>query len=927
MPERRFVGSRNWILDNTWIVPHNLWLATKYNAHINVEVCSSVVAVKYLFKYVYKGHDKTTMNVHEAVARRRAAAAAAAAAIAARDQAQAQAQEQPPQEQPPQEQPPQEQPPREQPPQEQPQVQDPNAANDPAVPDAAPRRAGKTVNEPDDYLDSRYVSACEALWRIFKFKLHGRSPAVIRLQVHLEEEQTVTYNDEDDLQHVVDVAKDSALMAWMKLNEADPEARAFTYPEIPLHYVWRRRRWIKRRYKRKVITRMYFVHPKDKERFCLRLLLLTAKGATSFEELRTTPHRDNPDRQVVHETFKQAALALGLLESDNEWYDLLREAAHDRLPGELRRLFAWVLTQCNPSDPLMLWQEFADDLALDYLRGICRRRETREREQHDPYAAVQPTPLNQDQVDAQERQDKVDSRNAALADLHRILIEMSVGHGLGEFGELYAQFTGDDLEQIIGLYEAEAPEQEHEPQEPLPLNQGQRQAFDTIIQAVQRQDVQGNLFFVDVPGGTGKSFLYNRLIAHFLDHQQDVIPVASAGIAALVLTGGRTAHSTFNIPINIHDESTCHIPYGCALAERIRNASLIIWDEAPMSHKNIFRAVDKGQIENGSLRFASLWPDVQVLRLTENMRAGQNPENADFCQFLLRVGEGREPSILQDPPRSTIRILDRFIFRPIAPDDPNLTLHAEKQFIRTLYPGMAGRLSTAQGLQAPEILEFFAQRALLTPLNANVDLLNSLATEMIPGDAIIYNARDCIPKDESPDAGQYPPEFLNSMNPSGLPPFKLELKVGQPIILLRNINPAKVLCNGTRLIVLRLGQRFIDAKVMHGVNKGHRILIPRTPITNSENDLSFPILFRRTQFPVKPAFTMSINKAQGQTLDRVGLYLPQPVFGHGQLYVALSRCTSPQNMKVLIENGSQEGHEGTYTHNIVYKRLLLDQHV
>jgi len=62
-------------VDNTWIVPHNLWLSTKYNAHINVEVCSSIAAVKYLFKYVYKGHDKTKMAVHPAVARHRPRAA------------------------------------------------------------------------------------------------------------------------------------------------------------------------------------------------------------------------------------------------------------------------------------------------------------------------------------------------------------------------------------------------------------------------------------------------------------------------------------------------------------------------------------------------------------------------------------------------------------------------------------------------------------------------------------------------------------------------------------------------------------------------------------------------------------------------------------------------------------------------------------
>ena len=64
------------------------------------------------------------------------------------------------------------------------------------------------------------------------------------------------------------------------------------------------------------------------------------------------------------------------------------------------------------------------------------------------------------------------------------------------------------------------------------------------------------------------------------------------------------------------------------------------------------------------------------------------------------------------------------------------------------------------------------------------------------------------------------------------------------------------------------------------------------------------------------------NKTQGQTLGTVGLYLPQPVFGHGQLYAALSQCTDPQKLKVLIENGAIDGQPGFYTRNIVYKNVL-----
>jgi ATP-dependent exoDNAse (exonuclease V) alpha subunit len=81
-------------------------------------------------------------------------------------------------------------------------------------------------------------------------------------------------------------------------------------------------------------------------------------------------------------------------------------------------------------------------------------------------------------------------------------------------------------------------------------------------------------------------------------------------------------------------------------------------------------------------------------------------------------------------------------------------------------------------------------------------------------------------------------------------------------------------------------------------------------------------MFKRRQFPVRPAFAMTINKSQGQTPENVGLYIPAPVFIYGQLYVALSRCTDEKNLKVLITDGSILGLKGSYTRNVVYLRVL-----
>jgi ATP-dependent DNA helicase PIF1 len=161
-------------------------------------------------------------------------------------------------------------------------------------------------------------------------------------------------------------------------------------------------------------------------------------------------------------------------------------------------------------------------------------------------------------------------------------------------------------------------------------------------------------------------------------------------------------------------------------------------------------------------------------------------------------------------------------------------------------------------------------------------------------------------------------------NFSGVPPHKLLLRVGCPIILLRNLTGG--LANGTRLIVKRLGERVIEAEVATGPAKGEVVCIPRLAITPS--DTSMPFTLRRLQFPVRPAFAMTVNKSQGQTLRMVGLYLPNSVFSHGQLYVALSRVGRKQAVRVLVEGGwVNEGEienapEGLYTANVVYREVL-----
>ncbi|XP_017462181.1 PREDICTED: uncharacterized protein LOC108355534, partial [Rhagoletis zephyria] len=144
--------------------------------------------------------------------------------------------------------------------------------------------------------------------------------------------------------------------------------------------------------------------------------------------------------------------------------------------------------------------------------------------------------------------------------------------------------------------------------------------------------------------------------------------------------------------------------------------------------------------------------------------------------------------------------------------------------------------------------------------NVHVNSINYQILENLPDEVTTYKSVDSAMNQD--DAVNYPVEFLNSMEPLGMPPHCLNLKVGSSIILLRNFNAPKQ-CNGTRLAVKKLIANLVEATILTGKAKGEIVLIPRIPLIKT--DMTFE--FKRLQFPVRLAFAMSVNKAPGQTLQ------------------------------------------------------------
>ncbi|XP_015940717.1 uncharacterized protein LOC107466243 [Arachis duranensis] len=483
------------------------------------------------------------------------------------------------------------------------------------------------------------------------------------------------------------------------------------------------------------------------------------------------------------------------------------------------------------------------------------------------------------------------------------------------------------------------------------MNIGQRKAFDVIIQAVNGN--AGGFFFVYGCGGTGKTYLYRTLSAAIRSKRGIVLNVASSGIASLLLPNGRTAHSRFKIPLELTEDSVCCIKQGTSLAKLICKARLIIWDEAPMLNKLCYEALDKcfrdilssepyynaelpfggkvvvlggdfrqilpvipmgsrQDIVHSAINASYLWQHCTVLTLTVNMRLTIGPTDKavddviEFSKWLLDIGDGLVGDSMDGESEVHIHP-DILIHDSIRPFD---------DMVEFVYPNLLANITQPS---------YFKHRSILGPTLEVVNEVNTLIMDRLEGDKKFYLSCDSLCVEEGnmeSDLDTITPDVLNAISCSGLPPHQLTLKVGVPVMLLRNIDQSNGLCNGTRLQVRKLGNHVVECMTLTGNKVGQVVIIPRMDMIPTNQGL--PFRFQRRQFPIIVSFAMTINKSQGQTLTTVGLYLPRPVFSHGQLYVALSRVKSKNGLRVLIQNN--KCNVATSTINVVYREIFGNIH-
>ena len=442
------------VIDNRWVVTYCPTLLETFNCHINVEVVTSIRSVKYLYKYIYKGHDAATVTIGE--------------------------------------------------------------SND-----------GRLINhdEIQDFIETRYVGPVEACYRILSKSLQDKSHSIIRLPVHLPNQQSVIISGNvnsiaDNLNY-----SSSMLLDYFKLNLANAKARQYFYADIPSHFVYKKQKttdatvtsWQVRRQHFNCIGRMYSISPTQLELFHLRLLLLHVKGATSFDSLKTVDG-------IIQPTFTAACLALGLIEDDQEWIRAMEEATVWMMPLQLRLLFIRILIHCQPVCPEELWDKFKDAMSEDFSRT----------------------------------NEIVVSNRIAYSHINDLLNKE--GRSLADFPTMEQRVeqcvSCNTNNEVLSLQRiAEIGQQQY-----MKLNDEQREIVDTVLHAVEiNNHDSNNCIYIDGPGGSGKTFIYTTLYNMLSSKNIKVYSMAFTGIAATLLPHGKTVHKTFGIPVPMYHDSSSNI--------------------------------------------------------------------------------------------------------------------------------------------------------------------------------------------------------------------------------------------------------------------------------------------------------------------------------------------------------------------------------
>ena len=844
--------------DNRYVVSYNIVLLTQFMSHFNIEAVGSPVVIRYLFKYLFKDDEYANVSVS-----------------------------------------------------------------------AKDGEKNKT-DECMSYLTGIHIGSLEAIGYLLGTKMRYIDPSVTRLDVHLAGQQRLYYFPGKEAE-ALDKATDTTLTAWFAANsdaKRDPSSKyqgiqTLNYITVPEYFAFSRDKaeWTLRksyvycpRTESLVTTdrsraakshllaigRLYRTPVLDKELQALRTILMVRKGPTSFDDLMTVEGKKC-------ESFTDAANEMGLLQ-DGELVKLtLVDAVKTTVSGRCLRFTLAVLLNSfaiPPNNMKELWKTYKVEL--------CKR----------PLKQGETAP-DEDEATVSEQEE-----NEALLDIQNVLRNICGSDvKLEVFGlptpTAAVRSANDGVSWVMKdeIYNMEKQWQEWEKIEPK-LNTKQRDAVQRVQLSVTQG--KGEMFLLQGAAGTGKTFTYQAMLSWCRSHrgvpaQGDThrpniaLAVASSGIAAMLLPGGRTSHNRFKFPLDLYPDdhhSVCKLTK--EIEDLIRATDLIVFDEVVMANRGHIELLDrtcrkvtgkamwfggitvvlggdfkqilpvtegdKSATLKNCLHTSPLFQNMTMLSLIEIMR---QKDDKEWATYLGTIGDGsrndRDSSI-----SLPINLYRKNCGNYVVPDD----------LITHVFP-LIGEGVVGNGM-------------ILAPTNKAQKAMNNICLKRLCGKQkeVLHEfqltGKDTCTEESVEGESAIDSDVMNAYQQTGIPDHCITVKVGAPLMLLKNLNPPKGLCNGTRFIVTGVTQLNIQGIIVGDPQRvGMAVNIPRVKNTPDEKKAGFSM--QRVQFPVALSFASTINKSQGQTLDRVGLDLTESqCFAHGQLYVALSRCPKAKHVKVAV---------------------------
>lgn len=656
------------------------------------------------------------------------------------------------------------------------------------------------------------------------------------------------------------------------------------YPDFPERFTYDHKKGWSPRKKGNTLGRMYAVHPGQGESFYFRMLLSKVPANELCDEDKICNPSDLCSMRalkwvdgVEKETYKAACIARNLLQDDSEWVSTMDDAVAYRMPSSIRALFSYIVAFNNPNDPSALFEQFVEPMGDDFCRQFeqsaiafsevdVRSCVLLDVEERVKFAGTQLDQLNVTMDDeARRRAVTLLKRAAHTSEPKEIRDEL---------------IAPEDREEMATNGEACL----------AILKPSQSRVARTVLESIETK--RGGLFFVDAMGGAGKTYTINTIMRVGRSKGCIILAVASSGIAAILLDLGRTFHSRFKAErLHPAPEQRLNIKAQTTLAELLRRADAIIWDEAAMGNKYHMEALDltlrdfmkakdprlesvpfggktivlagdfrqtlpivrfasRAQIIDVAMSRSALWKRFTKMSLEENMRI----ENARkvlldgvasaediamlaalerFAEWLLQIGNGTDPTTDE-------------LCNVALPSELCLPEGCDMDaLIKWVYPNLETNGTN---------VDWLSGRAILAPYNSEVDRINQIISDRFPGSAWKLQSADAVT--DPKDAYNITPEFLNTIELSGMPQHELHLKKNMVVMLLRNLSPIEGLCNGTRLLVQDvINGRLLRAVIATGSHKGDVVFIPRIKLSPDEG--AFPFEWSRLQFPVRIAFAMT----------------------------------------------------------------------